>query len=1257
MSFVGTSRFVPIRLLGTGGMGTVYLVTDGQLGTQVALKTLNLSSGTDLYLFKREFRAFADIKHPNLVNLYELISDGTLWFFTMEYVEGLAFDRYLLGTASTVRAADGEAPALPLPLPGRTRVDRERLVQSVRQLCEGVHAMHESGCIHRDLKPSNVLVTPEGRVVVLDFGLAKQSGGDRASMSGGLSGTPAYMAPEQALEESCLPAADWYSVGVMIYEVLAGRCPFEGAMFDVLLRKQTEEPPFPTEINPDADEILSDLCMRMIHRDPSRRPSGAEILTRVGVGRDRRALTPITRRTPIGTPTFNVLGRAQELKTLYESYAKVRKGKLAIVVVEGSSGIGKTSLVETFLEDLQSHRTAPASALVLRGRCHERETLPFKALDNVVDGISHRLASLDTSDQAYVLPGGILYLCEIFPVLRRAKLAENPRYFLPPLRDAKELRNQAFVAFCDLLRHLAKMQPLVIFIDDLQWADSDSFALLQAITQQPGAPALLLVASCRKTREAGGGRVDPLLRELLSHPDVASIELGPLSPEDSRSLVGDLMADDEVSPPDRRRIIDTVVREAAGNPFFVVEMVQHFRTRLLQGGLAGTTDEQSLRLDAMILERVGQLPQESQVLLQILALAGDPLPQRVLATAIGVPLGCEAWERGISALLDGSLIRRRGRQGTDVVEPFHDRIREAVATSLDKETSHRLHVRLAEAIEQSGRERADMLARYWLSAEDHERAKRYAVEAAAEARAKLAFDRAAQLYESAAALEADPKQRTELLRTLGDCRASSGRALLAAEAYLESANLDVGATALRLRHLAAEQLLRGGQIVRGLDVIKDVLKEAGLNLPSSPGRAVLSVVIRMLWLRLRGLRFEERPASSISPESSKLLDIYWSVNTGLGVVDTLRAVDFLLRFIGLALRTGDIRRVSQGFAILGGQVAALGGRYFGWATRLVSEAEVLARRSSHPATIGLARMSKAIVRYFSGEVHDAANELIAVEQYFLNHCHGMGWELATTRTFACLSLSFAGRVRELCERFDRYIADADRTGDRYLAANLRTYPSVVWLVRDDVARARKDIEGCLDSWPSDVYQVQHYFHLKARCEQAIYAGEPRVAYQAIADEQPRLGRSGLLRVEGLRMDYHWICGRTAIAVAETVPESQRPIYLEEARHHARLLGRAYTQVAISLGQVVQAAVRNLTPGADPEHARMLLERAVATAESSGTLLLAESARRWLGEMTGGRRGRELRALSNGWMADQGVQNPARLAHLMAPGLRRASADA
>jgi hypothetical protein len=1249
MLFTGTSRFKPIRLLGTGGTGSVHLVFDEQTGMEVALKTLNLSSGTDLYRFKREFRALADIKHTNLVTLHELISEGGAWFFTMEYVPGLPFDQYLLGRslspdpASSATSMEG---MLAQPLP---QVDPERLLHTIQQLCAGVHAMHEIGCIHRDLKPTNVLVTEAGRLVILDFGLAQPKGNTTLS-GGGFSGTPAYMAPEQALDRPCLPAADWYAVGTMIYEVLTGRCPFEGAMFDVLLRKQTEDPPPPLQVNPEADELLSELCMRLLQRDASQRPTGPEILVRLGVAGDRRALPPLRRHTPVGTVALRLPGRERELQALFAAYAKARKGSQAVVMVQGTSGIGKTCLVEAFLDDLQANSSDTAAALVLRGRCHERETLPFKGLDNVVDSLSHRLASLGADDQAYVLPDGILYLSEIFPVLRRLKLTEHRRYFLPPLRDAKELRNHAFIAFCELLRRLARLQPVVIFIDDLQWADRDSFALLRALSQQPGAPPIMLVVAARRASE--GVVTDPLLRDFEEQARFETVTLGPLSPESTRALVDNLLETEDIEPVLRRHIADAAVREAGGNPFFAVELVHHLRTVVLpEGGAEQRPDGRAYRLDGMILERVGGLSPESQALLRVIAVAGDPLPQRALAAAAEVVFGSEAWEQGISALLDQCLIRRSGRQGGDFVEPYHDRIRETVVASLDQETVHRVHLGLARAVEAWERERTDMLARYWLSAEDHQRAKHYACEAAAEARAKLAFDRAAELYETAAGLETDEGARAELLRLVGECQASSGYPMLAAEAYQRAAALSSPGQAARLRHLATEQLLRGGQIAQGLAILKSVLEEAGLRLARRPSRAVWSISVRAFWLRLRGFKFRERPSSEIPAKDKRLLDILWSVNTGLGVVDTLRADDFLVRFLLLALRTGDVRRVSQGLGIFGGQLAALGGGRFAWATRMVSEAEVLARRSSHAPTIGLARMCKAIVRYFAGEWEAAAGELCAVEQYILTNCHGMGWELATTRSFTCFALRLLGRLRELCERFDRYTADADRTGDRYLATNLRTYQSVVWLIRDDVAQAKKGIEGALDAWPADLYHVQHFFHLYARCEQAIYDEEPETAWQALVSEERRLRRSGLLWVSGIRIENAWIRGRVALALAEKAEGAARRPWLAVARKSARRLREAEHQTSVAMGAALDAAVHWLAPGAGPEPVIAALERAVAIAEAAGTVLIAESTRRWLGEIVGGRRGEEIRARSNGWMADQGVQNPARLAHLFAPGFR------
>jgi eukaryotic-like serine/threonine-protein kinase len=1240
MFFSGTSRFRPIRLLGTGGMGSVHLVYDEQLGTEVALKTLNLTSGTDLYRFKREFRALADAKHPNLVTLYELVSEGSLWFFTMEYVPGMPFDRAL-------------AAAVPKPggdIAQGAGADMGIVLRSIQQLCAGVQAMHEAGSVHRDLKPTNVLVTPEGRVVILDFGLAKRRGS--LTISGeGFSGTPAYMAPEQAFERPSMPAADWYAVGIMIYEVLTGKCPFAGSLFDVLLRKQNEDPPPPAQINPYADELLSDLCMRLIHRDQAQRPTGAEILLRLGVPNGGVNLPPLRRHTPISTPALSVFGRERELATLSAAYAKMCKGNLSVVVVQGTSGIGKTCVVDAFVDSLTEPSKGKRAPLVLRGRCHERETLPFKAFDNVVDGLSYRLATLDSRDQSYVLPDGISYLCEIFPVLRRLKLTEDPRYFLPPLREAKELRNQAFVAFCDLLVRMARTQPMVIFIDDLQWGDRDSFALLRAIMRQPGAPALMLIATCRGG-EAGSGTGE-LLSDFLAQPGIQTIALGPLEPDSTRVLAENLLDDPDLPPATKRQILEAVVREASGHPFFAIEFVHHLCNIAKPHGTLDVADDGlTLRLDGMILERVGNLPDESQRMLRVIAVAGDALPQRVLASAAEVAFGSEAWERGMSALTDELLIRRRGRQATDVVETYHDRIRDAVVASLDHEALHHVHVQLAKAVEQWERERTDMLARYWMAAEDPERAKRYAWEAAVEARTKLAFDRAAQLFETAARLETQDARKAELLQALGECQASDGRAILAADAFERAASFSGDDQAARLRHLAAEQLLRGGEIAQGLAVLKDVLSRAGLRLAKNRKAAARSIGWRLAWLRLRGVKFREKPPASISPRDKQLLDVYWSVNTGLAMVDAVLAVDFLLRFILLALRTGDIRRVARGLAVLGGQLAGFGGARFGWASRLVSEADVLARRSADPATIGLARMCRAVARYFAGEFDGCVGELLAVEQHFLSHCRGMSWELATTRSFACWSMRLAGRVRELCERFDRYTADADRTGDRYLATNLRTYQSIVWLIRDQPDRARKDIEGILDAWPADTYQVQHFFHLYARCEQAIYCDRPEEAWQAILDEHLRLDRSTLLTVSGLRIEHAHIVGRAALAMAEKTTAAQRQDFLQRGEQSVHRLRKCEHQTGVAIGATLEAALRWLTPGTDPSEGTTRLERAVATAEAAGAILLAESGRRWLGEIIGGRRGEEMRARSNGWMAQQGVQNPAKLAHLIVPGFRR-----
>ena len=1232
MSFSGTARFRPIRHLGSGGMGSVYLVYDKDLDAKVALKTLNLAGGLELYRFKREFRFFANLRHPNLVTLHELVAEEAQCFFTMEYVQGVPFDRF-------VRA----------PAPEGSQGDRLRT--AFRHLCEGVQAIHDVGCIHRDLKPSNVLVTEEGRVVVLDFGLAKRS--NSLSLSGdGISGTPSYMAPEQAMEKPGNAATDWYSVGTLLYESLAGRCPFDGGILEMLMKKQSVDPPSPLEVNPKADPAMSALCMRLLQRDPLKRPTGAELLAELGATPGKRTLAQSGTHPAVGEPTKSVLGRDIELRALEQAYTEMSNGKLGVVTVEGSSGLGKTCLVETYLATWLPTRPASLVPLVLRGRCHERETLPFKAFDSVVDALTDHLLKLPQDDQAYIFPDGIQHLAEIFPVLRRLKLIASDRYTVPALRDGKELRNQAFIAFRDLLVRMARIRPLVIFIDDLQWADLDSFALLRAIMQQPGAPGLLLILNRRPISDGTLGIAKSMLREIEAQDGVKKIVLGPLADDQIGALAYGLMDGGKLSSSMRRQIAETIVCEAGGNPFFVVELVQHFHAQSPSGEhMLIHPEGGDQHLDQMILQRVAALPEESQRLLEIIAMAADPLPQQTLAGAIGVPFGSEAWELGISTLVSERLVSRGGRRGEDTVVAYHDRIREAVARHLDEPTLRQLHRKLAEAVEEWDQTRTDRLARYWLSADDHERAKRYANAAADEARNKLAFDRAAEFYETAVALETDQSVKLDLLRALGDCRASNGDASMAADAYQRAATLGDNTQSVLLHHLAAEQLLRGGQIARGLEVLKNVLKEAGLRLAPDARTAFMRVASRLVWLRMRGTKFVEKPAASISAKDRRLLDVLWSVNIGLGVVDILHADDFLLRFIMLALKTGDNLRVAKGLCMLAGQIAALGQSYFEFSKRLLAQAQEIADRTKDPTTLGLTNMCKGVVQYFNGEWEAARNDLFAVEQYFLSTCFGVSWELATTRIFGCYSLRMGGRLKELCERFDRYTTDADRTGDKYLAASLRSYHSIVWLIRDDLPRAAKDIEGLLDAWPGDRYQWQHFTHLFARAEQALYAGTPEQAYSAFLEEDPKIHRSAMLKIRAIRLEHDWLSARVAVAVAARKPEKERSPYLARAEKSVRFLRKSDHQTGVAMGMAIEAALKWLTPESDRKAALALLEQAIGIADTEGAALLAESGRRWLGEHLGGDRGGELRARAELWMTGQDVKNPAALAGMIVPGFQ------
>ncbi len=342
--------YTVINELGRGGMGVVYRARHEKRNREVALKTLLHISPVELQRFKQEFRSLADIAHPNLAGLYDLLSDGETWCFSMEILEAVDFTEYVWSGFEALRRKKGQTltGAVPRGEPRLSPAIKERLFEGLKQLVLGLNTLHQAGMLHRDIKPSNVLVTTEGRVVLVDFGLASQFEEGSEDRPIGIQGTPEYMAPEQAACNPLSPASDWYAVGVMIYEVLTGRFPIAGKPLRVILRKQTDTPAPPRELEPNVPDDLNELCVALLDLDQRNRPTATDVLRCIGADELIESLQTTARIG--GGQALELVGREGHLQGLRASFRQVTAGMTKTVFVHGKSGMGKSVLIQKFLE-------------------------------------------------------------------------------------------------------------------------------------------------------------------------------------------------------------------------------------------------------------------------------------------------------------------------------------------------------------------------------------------------------------------------------------------------------------------------------------------------------------------------------------------------------------------------------------------------------------------------------------------------------------------------------------------------------------------------------------------------------------------------------------------------------------------------------------------------------------------------------------------------------------------------------------------
>jgi hypothetical protein len=1202
-------RLEILHRLGEGGMGIVYEAFDSERRSKVALKTLSRLDAASIYRLKNEFRALAEVSHPNLVRLHELFSDDAHWFFTMDLVRGVRFDQWVRPSSPS----DG--------------LDEARLRSAMRQLIAAVMAIHDAGKLHRDLKPSNVLVTEDGRVVVLDFGLAvdPELGGVGQTLPDQIvSGTPLYMAPEQAAGQQATAASDLYAIGVMLFEALTGKPPFDGGV--VMMAKQTREAPPARQFRPDVPEDLASLCAALLARDPAARPDAASVAARLGGAAPVREDPP--GRSGPASMREALLGREAELAQLRSAYEATLAGQAVMMFVSGESGMGKSALVDALLSELRDQ----GHAAVLAGRCYERESLPFKGFDSLVDDLSRFLRRLPHAEAMALMPREVFALARLFPVLDRVDaVASAPKKEVP---DPQELRRRAFAALGELFGRIRDRRPLVQYVDDGQWLDHDSVAFARALLVQiPPVPGLAIIS-----HRSEGAEQNQLLQSVIdaakgnSMIDVRSVRVGPLGAEAAQALAKRWSGTTDTA------LARSVAQEAGGSPFFVAELARY------AARAQGRASLSHVSIASALAEHLGELPVESRRLLEVMALAGSPLPTQVVLDA------AKSTHAALDALRVAHLVRTSGGEALETVECYHDRIRETVAAGLSDAACAERYAWLAPVLEQRPDADAELLARCLEGAGQAELAAVHAERAGDRAVAATAFEHAASLYAKAMALGRQlPAARHALAIKRADALAEAGRGREAAALYQQCATERTGAESIDLRRKAAEQLVTCGHMSEGEALLREVFKEVGLAIPSTPGRAMVSLAFTQLRIRFMKFDFEPRPSRDVSAVERLRLDCQFSAIKSLAgnipVVSASVADHWLLD----AIRAGDRDHIARALAGLAYNHSMVSPQDEPRLAEIAAAAERCMDDKTHPAVHGYVWVNLAIAEFFRGRWSSSRRSLAGALDFLRGECRGVNLEIDGAVCVDQMSAFLCGDFADIARTTPAAIEEALRR-DRILAGGLL---SSCWglpahLAHDDVEGARKQLERARTRWaPRSEMPFADCCLWLGEGQHALYRGDAAAAFGELERREREFRRSAVAHSVWFRIFVHAVRGGFALALLRTSPGASE--LRQVARRCVQALQRERLPHAAPHTQTIDAGLA-LAEGRDDD-AIPLLRAAVQDFDRCEMKAYAAAARRRLGQLVGGDEGTALVAEGDAILRQEGVKNLEAMTEMLVPGCR------
>ena len=723
-----------LKSLGGGGMGVVYLVEDMEAGGQYALKLLSPSltlTEREIRRFRREFMTMSRLRHPNIVEVYESgLYDDSL-YFVMEYINGAHLRQRFLERNYTDDSPQDPAWLAYINQPER----RETVLQTMLQICDALAWIHSFNIVHRDLKPENLLVKQDGRLKLLDFGIAKRLGGGDLTQSRSILGTFSYLSPEQALCEDVDGRSDLYALGVILYELLTGRPPFVSAepIGRIFMHMNKPAPPL-RNWNPQLEPRLEEIVLRLLEKDPMNRFQRAEDLRQAledcMPGRRHASgwlIEAASGERIVTEPSF--VGRQQERQLFLEHLEGLRHGAGALLLLSGHTGMGKTRLAREFLASARAQQIECCTV-----RCLS-DSPPYAAYQELFEQLRTSLMLRDTDlpQRLWGREGDLWFRMMEAPLIGQIKEKEKAQALLdsggrienrPSNEDVtltptnsggpEEEKAGLFEAVRSMIARVLETEPLLFFLDDLMYADETSLELTEFLVRSLAhahSPYRLLLLGTFRSEDVGSDHPLNHLMVRLTPQQLYSIhDLKPLVTEQVSEMVTSMVG----LPPAAPTLAQLMIK-SQGIPFFVKEWVKAWH----EEGLLYEEDTQfyvvqegkdaeeegvtrgllPTAIRKRLARRFERLSTPSRGLSEWIAVLDQDVSFEILSEVSGLPE--EELLQLLDELIQQKILAEDWATGAERYRFDHPGIREAVYLQLSEEARKRYHLGVAYALQRS----------------------------------------------------------------------------------------------------------------------------------------------------------------------------------------------------------------------------------------------------------------------------------------------------------------------------------------------------------------------------------------------------------------------------------------------------------------------------------------------------------------------------------------------------------------------------